>query len=208
MNKNYPVKQDLNLAQREKQRREIKRVVITALVLIAAIGVFTKFAVVDRLSAVRAAEAEAMAAEQKLAQAMEATKNYDQVLDEYQTYTLAHKAVSEGADPLDCLDMVEEQLMAKSLVYGFEVSPQIVAVELSGVTLEEVSRIYASLMAHEMVENVQVYTAATVEENLPGEEAGEPVEDEEDTATAVEMASRVSASMIIRLQAEGEEAAS
>lgn len=190
--KSYPVKQDLNLAQREKRHRNLGAVAVTAVLLAAAVALFCKFGVVDRLGEVQAAESAAAQAESLLSQVRAATADYDAVMEEYRSYTLAHSAMGGGADPMACLDLIESKLMARSRVSAFSVAEDLVSVELSGVTLEEVSAIYAGLMADKLVAGVQVYTAAT---------NGDP-------------GARVEAAMTIRLAggetapADGEEAAS
>lgn len=170
MKKRYPVKQDLNLAQREGTRKDLRAVLLTALALTAGISLFCAFAVVGRLEAVRQAEQAAAQSEQLLAQTMAATADYDQVMEEYHRYTMLHRALVSGADPLECLELVEGQLIDRSMVSGFVVGVDVISVQLAGVTLEQVSGIYTSLQAHPLVSGVQVYTAAT------GEDTGDLVE--------------------------------
>ena len=62
---------------------------------------------------------------------------------------------------MDCLDLIESELLSRSRVSAFTVADDLISVELSGVTLQEVSGIYTRLMASELVGGVQVYTAAT-----------------------------------------------
>ncbi|MEG1593846.1 MAG: hypothetical protein RR350_05495 [Oscillibacter sp.] len=159
-NNKYPVKQDLNLAQRERRTKNLRSVLLTALVLAVGIGLFCKFAVVDRLRALSEAQAAAVQTEQLLAQVRAVTADYDQVLKEYQGYTLSQTAMGGKADALDCLNLIEAELLKKSQVSQFTVADSLISVELSGVTLQQVSGIYAGLMASELVENVQVFTAA------------------------------------------------
>lgn len=200
-----PVKRDINLLQREEEKsRKLWQTVVLALALIVAVGAFVEFAVLNRLETVRAAEAEAVTAERQLSEIRAVTADYPAVEEEYRTYTLAHQAVSRGADPLECLDLIEEELMARSLTSAFSVSPDLIAAEFSGVTLEEVSVIYSDLMKSELVAGVQVHTAVSEEEPAAGEQPPEddaPAEDE-----AAPQAGRVTASMVIRLAVEEEEA--
>lgn len=182
--KQYPVKQDLNLAQREHRHRDLRAVAALALVLAVGIGLFCKFCVVDRLQAVSEAQASADRAEQSLAQIRTQTTEYDRVLKDYQSYTLAQAAVGGTADAMECLDLMEAQLLSRAKVSAFTVADSLISVELSGVTLEEVSGIYTGLMASELVKNVQVYTAATngapaarVEANMTIQLASDPAEE-------------------------------
>lgn len=163
MQKRYPVKQDVNLAMKERKHRNLGAVGLTALVLAVAVGLFCKFGVVDRLNKVAQAERGAVSAETLLAQVQAETADYDDVLEEYRSYTLAHSAMSGGADVMECLNLIQTQLMSKAKVGTFTVADSLVSVQLSGVTLQEVSGLYSTLMASELVSGVQVYTAATGE---------------------------------------------
>lgn len=158
--KQIPMKRDVNLAQEE--RRETNRMqAILALVCIAVVvGLFCKFGVIDRLNAVWAAEQAADDAQVMLAQLENETKNYNEVLEEYRSYT----ALAEGTDPMQCLDLIESHLMRPAKVQSFAVADGLITAQISGVTLRQVSEIYVDLMAQtDVVENVQVYTAATEE---------------------------------------------
>ncbi len=159
MKKTYPVKQDLNLAQKERKHRNLGAAALTTAVLAALIALFCKFGVLDRLDEVRIAQESAVRAEQLLAQTRTLTVGYDAVLEEYTSFSTANGAV--GADPMECLDLIESELMAASKVSAFAVSDDLVSVQISGVTLREVSAIYTGLMDNELVSAVQVYTAAT-----------------------------------------------
>lgn len=157
----YPVKEDLNLAQKERRSRDLGAVLPTAIVLAVLIGLFCKFLVIDRLSAVTAAEVRADQAEAQLAQLQERDKDYDQVLEKYQSYTLSQSVLAGGADPMDCLALIQSELMDKSQVSAFTVSGDTITAQISGVTLNQISAIYSRLMAQELVSSVQVYTAST-----------------------------------------------
>ena len=162
MKKRYPVKQDLNLAQRdEAHRRKVRNTAIIALVVVVAIAAFCKFAVQDRLAALNDAKGAATAAEQNLAQAQKATANYDELTAEYQLIMLIHETVGYEIDPLDSLVLPETHLITRADVSALFVSEEIISVQFSGLTLEEISGIYSKLMEHELVDNVQVFTAST-----------------------------------------------
>lgn len=159
-NHKYPVKQDLNLAQRERVSRDVRTVALTAVVLAVGIGLFCKFAVVNQLRALSNAQAVAAQAEETIDKVQDMTADYDQVVKKYQSYTLSQAAMGGKADAMECLNLIEGELLHKAQVSQFTMADSLISVELSGVTLQEVSAIYAGLMASEWVENVQVYTAA------------------------------------------------
>ena len=94
---------------------------------------------------------------------------YDQVLEEYQSYTIARDALSSDADPMACLDLVERYLIQHSTVKSFTVADGLISAQISGVTLHQVSDIYQNLMANDLVKSVQVYTAETEEDKTDGQ---------------------------------------
>lgn len=157
----YPSKRDMNLAMREKPQTNRPLAVLSVLLVIAFIGVFYLFAVRRVLDEVDSAAAAADNAEAQLAAIQEQTAHYDDVLDEYQSYTVVSNAMTGTVNPLDCLNLIETQLVDKAQVESYSVADHLVSVELSGVTLRDVSEIYASLTASPLVSNVQVYTAST-----------------------------------------------
>ena len=157
----YPAKQDLNLAQKQRRKTQLRTVLPTALVLAVLIGLFCKFAVVDRLAARDRAQLAADQQESALAAVQDKTAGYDDVLAEYQSYSLSQQQLAGGADVLECLSLIQSQLLDKAQVSSFVLSNDTINAEISGVTLQEVSSIYAGLMASDLVSGVQVYTAAT-----------------------------------------------
>ncbi|MCI2058999.1 MAG: hypothetical protein LKJ80_07330 [Oscillibacter sp.] len=159
--KKYPVKTTMNLAQKEIKHRDMGVVIPTAVVLAVLIGLFCKFGVVDRLNAISRTDSAAVQQEDLLAQLQAQTTDYDQVLEEYQSYTAAKNAIHGGADPMDCLGIIEANLIARSQVQSFAVAPSLITVQLSGVTLNQISSMYQDLKKNPLVSGVQVYTAAT-----------------------------------------------
>lgn len=157
----YPSKRDMNLAMREKPQTNRLLAVLAVLMVIAFIGVFYLFAVRRVLDEVDSAATAADNAEAQLAAIQEQTAHYDDVLDEYQSYTVVSNAMTGTVNPLDCLNLIETQLVDKAQVESYSVADHLVSVQLSGVTLRDVSEIYASLTASPLVSNVQVYTAST-----------------------------------------------
>ena len=153
----YPSKRDMNLAMREKPQTNRPLAVLAVLLVIAFIGVFYLFAVRRVLDKVDSAAAAADNAEAQLAAIQQQTARYDDVLDEYQSYTVVSNAMTGTVNPLDCLNLIETQLVDKAQVESYSVADHLVSVQLSGVTLRDVSEIYAS----PLVSNVQVYTAST-----------------------------------------------
>lgn len=131
----YPSKRDMNLAMREKPQTNRPLAVLAVLLVIAFIGVFYLFAVRRVLDEVDSAAAAADNAEAQLAAIQEQTAHYDDVLGEYQSYTVVSNAMTGAVNPLDCLNLIETQLVDKAQVESYSVADHLVSVQLSGVTL-------------------------------------------------------------------------
>jgi hypothetical protein len=156
-----PTKQFVNLAQEEHAATNRMSTIIAFVCLAVFVAAFCKFGVIDRLNAAWSAERAADSAQTTLNQLEEQTANYDDVLEEYRSYT----ALAEGADPMKCLDLIESKLMRSAKVQQFTVADGLISVQISGVTLQQVSSIYADLMKSDLVDSVQIYTAATEEDS-------------------------------------------
>lgn len=155
-----PMKRDVNLAQEDRKESSRTQLLVGLVCIALFVGLFCKFGVIDRLNAVWKAERAADSAQMTLAQLENATADYNEVLEEYRSYT----ALAEGVDPMQCLDLIESHLMRPAKVQSFAVADGLITAQISGVTLRQVSEIYVDLMAQtDLVENVQVYTAATEE---------------------------------------------
>jgi len=157
--KKYPTKTRINLAQKERKNQDLGSVILTAVILAVAISAFCKFAVVNRLNAVTAADAQAEQQEQLLEQVRQQTKDYDTVLQEYESNTAIRNETNGGVDPMACLDLIDSELLRYSQVHSFAVGSGIITAKISGVTLNDISEIYQDLMASKLVSGVQVYTA-------------------------------------------------
>ena len=168
---NYPEKRDMNLACREQAKHKPTALAVTVICVAVCLGLFVKFGVMDVLNRVSVAAEEADKAELELAEIQEQTARYDDVLEEYRNYTLASSTMTGDINPMDCFDMIQKQLVEKAQVEAYGVADGFITVQMSGVTLQQVSSIYADLAKSDIVDGVQVYTASTLR-------------DERDTVTA------------------------
>ena len=159
------LKRDINLAQTDRKGTPPKTAAAVAVCLALFVGLFCKFAVIEQLDRVWSSQ---RAADQAAQQLRQATENYDQVLEEYQSYTIARDALSSDADPMACLDLVERYLIRQSTVKSFTVADGLISAQISGVTLHQVSDIYQDLKSDDLVKSVQVYTAETEEDRTDG----------------------------------------
>ena len=161
----YPVKTDINLAIREKKQNKLSTSIPTFIILVIAIAIFSKFAVINRLEQASEAENSATVAQQQLETLKEYTNNYPKVLEEYNALLASKSSLNVVATPMERLGLVERYLISASQVNSFDVVDDVITAQISGVTLNQISTIYANLMSDPLIENVQVYTASTNDKN-------------------------------------------
>jgi len=161
----YPVKTDINLAIREKKQNKLSTNIPTFIILVIAIAIFSKFAVINRLEQASEAENSATVAQQQLETLKEYTNNYPKVLEEYNALLASKSSINVVATPMERLGLVERYLISASQVNSFDVVDDVITAQISGVTLNQISTIYANLMSDPLIENVQVYTASTNDKN-------------------------------------------
>lgn len=161
----YPVKTDINLAIREKKQNKLSTTIPTFIILVIAIAIFSKFAVINRLEQASEAENSATVAQQQLETLKEYTNNYPKVLEEYNALLASKSSLNVVATPMERLSLVERYLISASQVNSFDVVDDVITAQISGVTLNQISTIYANLMSDPLIENVQVYTASTNDKN-------------------------------------------
>lgn len=161
----YPVKTDINLAIREKKQNKLSTTIPTFIILVIVIAIFSKFAVINRLEQASEAENSATVAQQQLETLKEYTNNYPKVLEEYNALLASKSSLNVVATPMERLGLVERYLISASQVNSFDVVDDVITAQISGVTLNQISTIYANLMSDPLIENVQVYTASTNDKN-------------------------------------------
>ena len=161
----YPVKTDINLAIREKKQNKLSTNIPTFIILVIAIAIFSKFAVINRLEQASEAENSATVAQQQLETLKEYTNNYPKVLEEYNALLASKSSLNVVATPVERLGLVERYLISASQVNSFDVVDDVITAQISGVTLNQISTIYANLMSDPLIDNVQVYTASTNDKN-------------------------------------------
>lgn len=160
-----PIKTTINLAQRDYRLRGLGIVLPIAAVSLIAVLLFCKLGIIDPLESAARAETQAERQEEQVSRLKNKTANYEQVLEQYQIETQTQPRLSGQVDPMKCLRLIEDELLTNAQVSSFTISSPVITVKLSGVTLNNISSIYQRLMSSGIVENVQVYTAATDEKN-------------------------------------------
>lgn len=143
------------------------RILIPAVaIFLVALALFTKFAVVDRLSGAMQLEEEARECEETLADIQTRLENYDQVEAEYNRYF--SRTLTADDMPLECMDileLVEEHLMSEGKVSSFQFAGNTLSLQITVDRLDDTSKIIAELSKEPSVASVNLYTADNGTEN-------------------------------------------
>ncbi len=156
-----PTKTTMNFARRESGVK-LGRVAPAALVVIAIVAIGAKVGILDLLDQKTAAYANlASKQEQLVAISMQLTE-YDEVAALYGRYSYGWMDESETSlvSRLDVLDLIEEKLASAAYVSNFSVNGNVLTLNLSGVTLDEISAIVRDLESSPMVLGVTVSSAS------------------------------------------------
>lgn len=156
----FPTKTTLNLMQTDKQQIKLSVAIPAVILLLLAVALFSKVAVINRLAAANAAEQAAVEAERRLAAAQEELASYDEVEAEYSRYfSNALNYTDMPQEILDVLAMLEKNLMDKASVSSMSVSGSTVLLQLRVEELSVTSDIIQALYTVPMVDYVSISTA-------------------------------------------------
>ena len=155
----YPSKTTMNLYQGDKSTTDVRKVVIVAVVLVIAIGVFVKFGVLDPLDALGRKQAELAQQEAALASMKESSGEFQQVKELYDGYMARYGG--DKADAITLLAMVEQLVMPRATVSSIVQADNTLTLTLHNVSLETAGEIAKSLEGQPAVKSVNITTATT-----------------------------------------------
>lgn len=159
----YPSKTELNLAVQYSASAMRGSTVAAFLILLIAVGGFTKILVLDQLNRVNAAQDQVAVFRQQLDEEKAANDEYESVAEEYDRYFYTGFTDEELSvvDRMEILNLLEEKLMSSAKVEDVSVSGNSVSVNLSDLSLQQLSDLISRLKESEIVEDVTVYSAGT-----------------------------------------------
>lgn len=159
----YPSKTTLNLVMRDGRPRSLAKLLPMLAVIFAAAVVFSKFAVIDRIQMVRAAEAEAGNSRARLEALLASNSDYDDVYEEYLRYSKLDDLTGEAlVNRITVLKLIEDELLGSARVESFTVSLNTLSVNLADINLTQTSVILKSLYKSPIVADVKVSTAGSL----------------------------------------------
>lgn len=158
----YPEKTTLNLAIRERTMSSPSRLIPIVALLALLIGLFAKFAVVDRLLAVTLAQRDVAVLEQQLAALDAQNEGYDDLLTEYARHSSGWMRAEEVMlfDRAAIFALLERDVLPSASLRSFSVTENMLTLDLSQLSLQDASDIVSRLTARSDVVGVTMSTAA------------------------------------------------
>lgn len=158
----YPSKTYMNLAPAEKGSVDVQRAVPMAIVVVLVVALFAKFGVYDFYDRMHQKQAELATQEQLLSSLQAQLVDYDQILETYNAYASAYATTDEyTVSALDALSLVDRFVRPSATVASLDLQGNVLSLNLSNITLDEVGKLVSTLYEQDIVANVSVSTAAT-----------------------------------------------
>ncbi|MDD3218414.1 MAG: hypothetical protein PHC41_02270 [Lachnospiraceae bacterium] len=193
----YPEKTSMNLVMREDEGGNPKVTIAAFVIFLIALGIFTKFGVIDRMMEASKAEAAYSEASAYLEELKGNNQNYDDVADEYNKVGSAFLNDEERAtlDRMDVFSMLEASVFSRTNVSSVNITGTTVSLTISDAQLSDISKVVADLESDPRTDYVTVSTAATNEQGTSSTGTD---------GAASNVSQIVTADMVINLQAGGD----
>lgn len=162
-----PSKTGINMNQREKRTGAVLTLVIGLAVILLMAGLVARFGVMEQYRRLSEAQSAYGEVHSQLAACQEKLADYELVLTEYRSCSL--DGMTEGEDQLitvsrqAVLDLVEGIMMPRGKVISVNILDDTADVEMSGMSLDQISAMFAVMEAEPIVRSVELNMAATEE---------------------------------------------
>ena len=165
-----PSKTYVNLAQKESKKKNILTIVGGIAVILAVSGSVAKFGVIDQLARLDAAQAAYDKAHERYVQMQANLENYPAVEKKYRTYSRSWMENTEenglvSVDRADVLDLMEQYLRSVGTVNNVSVTGTTMVVNMSGMTLTEISAMFDKVEQQPIVASAALNVASTEKED-------------------------------------------
>lgn len=164
----YHVKNTLNLVIKERPANYYRNTLALFVFLLAAVSVFAKFAVIDRLSTAAWKEREATVQVAHYEQLFKENASYEELRTEYEKYFTKVGTGVSYADCMDVLSLIEENVMSEASVKSVTFANSRISVTLVDTDLEQTAAIVRNLYASdksEIIDTVSMSNADTTSKN-------------------------------------------
>ena len=164
-NTKLPVKRTINLVEVSEEKFNVKLAVPLVLLVLAAAALFSKFAVLDRLTAVSRAEAEVASLQSRLDSMYAELKNNNELEDEYAHYTYtgltdAERSLTKRSAVIELLKQV---LNAEASTGSWSITGNTLTLDVVGNSLQEINMLASTLREEPIVDFCTVTNAVMSE---------------------------------------------
>ena len=162
-----PSKTGINMNKREKRTGEMLTLVIGLAVILLMAGLVARFGVMEQYRRLSEAQSAYGEVHSQLAACQEKLTDYELVLTEYRSCSL--DGMTEGEDQLitvsrqAVLDLVEGIMMPRGKVISVNILDDTADVEMSDMSLDQISAMFAAIESESIVRSVELNMAATEE---------------------------------------------
>ena len=153
---------------REQKGNPRLTLLVGCLAIAILAGCVAKFGVIDQYRRLDAAQAAYASVHTEYTQMQELLKGYDRLLMEYRTYSMDWMTGSEDSkknyvavDRQDVLDLVESEMMPRGTVKSVTVRDDSLVVTMGGMTLDQISAMFADIELSPIVQSVELNIAET-----------------------------------------------
>lgn len=159
----YPNKQYINILDGMKSDDNRTLEILIFIIFLVALGVFTKFGVIDKISEASAAEAAYNEVQRQITELKEQNADYDKVKKDYSHYGLGYLDDTEIllVDREDVLDLLDKYVLKNADIKTLAVTDNTVTLTVEKTRLNAISSIVKELEADPDVAFVTVNVAGT-----------------------------------------------
>ena len=164
-----PQKTGINLNLQEDRQRDRRTLLIGILAIAALVAVVVNFGVLQQYRRLDKAQAAYDQVHTQYVSAQEALSDYDRVLLEYRTYSMdwmtaaGDEDITAAVDRQAALDLLEQEMLSCGSLTSLQITQNTMNVDMSGMTLDQISAMFARLRLSPIVDSVSISVASTEE---------------------------------------------
>ena len=162
-----PQKTGINLNLQEDRQRDRRTLLIGILAIAALVAVVVNFGVLQQDRRLDTAQAAYDRVHTQYVSAQEALSDYDRVLLEYRTYSMdwmtaaGSEDIPAAVDRQAALDLLEQEMLSHGSLTALQITQNTMNVDMSGMTLDQISAMFARLRLSPIVDSVSLSVAST-----------------------------------------------
>lgn len=164
-----PQKTGINLNLQEDRQRDRRTLLIGILAIAALVTVVVNFGVLQQYRRLDKAQTAYDRVHTQYVSAQEALSDYDRVLLEYRTYSMdwmtaaGSEDIPAAVDRQAALDLLEQEMLSHGSLTALQITQNTMNVDMSGMTLDQISAMFARLRLSPIVDSVSLSVASTEE---------------------------------------------